>query len=80
MQIRVTVCGAAGRMGGEVASLVSTQKDMTLNAAVDVPGHDAIGQAIGPVTITADLHGAIETADVVVDFSSPLGALQVADQ
>lgn len=79
MPIRVAVCGAAGRMGGEVASLVARQEDMILAAAVEAPDHESLGRKLGPVFINDDLKGAVEAADVTVDFSSPQAALKIME-
>ena len=59
-KIRVIVCGALGRMGQEVISLVQSGEDMALSAAVDRGGGDGIFSSIDAFS---------GEADVVVDFS-----------
>lgn len=77
--IKVVVVGACGRMGGEVARLITEQKDMKLIAGVEAVGHPLIGTPIGSGFVVADLSRFLwptadspqPTADVVVDFSIP---------
>lgn len=77
--IRVGVCGAAGRMGKEVVKTVLQEDGMTLVAAVDVnnTGEDAamisgLQEPCG-VNIENDLARALSQhqPQVVVDFTSP---------
>lgn len=72
--IRVSVSGAAGRMGQQVVHTVMAQGDMKLVGALDVheAGRDAGGLAGGPecrVLITPDVSVALSNADVLVDFT-----------
>ncbi len=66
-QTRIILCGACGKMGGNVLSLLSED-----SAAVAVCGVDLYPREIGiPVyTSFADIQ---EEADVIIDFSSPIG-------
>ncbi len=67
MSVRVIVCGACGKMGGNVLSLLEEDPD-----AIAVCGVDLYPKEIGiPVyTSFADVK---EAADVIIDFSSPIG-------
>ena len=64
---KIILCGACGRMGGNVLSLLADDHN-----AVAVCGVDLFPKEIGiPVyTSFADIQ---ETADVIIDFSSPAG-------
>ncbi|HVL34224.1 MAG TPA: 4-hydroxy-tetrahydrodipicolinate reductase [Burkholderiales bacterium] len=73
--MKVAVAGAGGRMGRTLVEAVLADRALTLAAAFDVPGSAAIGQAAGPVTITADAKAAAQAADVVIDFTRPEGTL-----
>jgi 4-hydroxy-tetrahydrodipicolinate reductase len=81
-EIRVAVCGAAGRMGREVVRAVIEAEGLSLVAAVDVveAGRDA-GElsGVGPlgVAITDHLPSALLSTkpDVMVDFTVPSFAL-----
>ncbi len=67
MKTRIILCGACGKMGGNVLSLLAEDND-----AIAVCGVDLYPREIGiPVyTSFADVK---EDADVIVDFSSPIG-------
>jgi 4-hydroxy-tetrahydrodipicolinate reductase len=75
----IAVHGAAGRMGRAVIEVVLADEQARLCAAVEHAGHPALGQDAGvlagrpPVGVTLgdDLDRALETADVVIDFSAP---------
>ena len=81
-QIRVAVCGAAGRMGREVVRAVAESGDMDVVAAIDRSevGRDA-GELAGisrlGVHVGNDLRQALSDsgAQVVVDFTVPGSAL-----
>ncbi len=82
-RIRVGVNGAAGRMGQRVVALVSQDPELELAAALDSPGCSKLGVDAGElagvgrkgVAITA---GLIERVDVMIDFSTPVGAAACA--
>lgn len=81
MEIRVAVCGAAGRMGREVIRAVRDTPDMVLVAAIDRQevGEDAgllAGLSHCDVCVEPDLHTALTRTqpDVLVDFTVPESA------
>ncbi|MBN2397725.1 MAG: 4-hydroxy-tetrahydrodipicolinate reductase [Deltaproteobacteria bacterium] len=87
--IKVIVTGAAGRMGGRIATLVRGDDRMELVGAVEQKGHPLIGTDIGAflglgetgVVLEGSLSACIDRGDVVIDFSShtaSLGHLGVA--
>jgi len=78
--IRVALCGAAGRMGRSMAAAIAAEPGMQLAAAVERPDHPALGTAIEGVTLAAALSVTPETIDVVVDFTTPEGAVARARQ
>ncbi len=61
----VIVCGICGKMGGVVRSLVDEREDMRVVCGVDVAQKD------GDVPVYASFDDIKESADVVIDFSSP---------
>lgn len=77
--IPVIVMGAAGRMGGQIISLLREQNELSLAAAIEYQTHTAIGRDAGEtaggeklgVTITPDLPGALQSGRVVIDFTTP---------
>jgi 4-hydroxy-tetrahydrodipicolinate reductase len=74
--IKVIVCGACGRMGSAVTDLIAVQSDMVLAGGVEAFGHANVGMPLGKGMIVADLKTVIGLADVIVDFSLPIGSLE----
>jgi 4-hydroxy-tetrahydrodipicolinate reductase len=81
--INVIVCGAAGRMGKLLVSLVHEDVEMQLAGAVEASGHWAVGKdagevaGIGPIGVrVTDNYDAVATpATVTLDFTIPEAAL-----
>lgn len=78
----IVVCGAAGRMGRLLVQLVLEEPSATLAAAVEAPGHPAVGRDAGEVAGLAPAGVAITdryapSADsVTLDFTSPAATLE----
>jgi 4-hydroxy-tetrahydrodipicolinate reductase len=86
MTTAIAVHGALGRMGRSVIEVLATDPEAELVAAIDRPGHAAMGQDAGLVVggskalgvlISEDLRSAIEKSQVVIDFSSPEASIGV---
>jgi len=69
--IRVALCGAAGRMGREIARAIGHEPGMTLVAAIERPDHPEIGRAFEGVVLDPELRAPLIGCDVVVDFTAP---------
>ena len=67
MSVRVILCGACGKMGGNVLSLLENDPDAKV-----VCGVDLYPREIG-VPVYTSFNDVQESADVIVDFSSPIG-------
>ena len=84
--IRVTVCGALGRMGQRIIQAVlSRPEQMILSGLVERPGHPQIGQNVGPQVgadqIDLKLAEALAPgSDVYIDFTSIESSLAYAEQ
>ena len=82
--VRVIINGACGRMGRLIIQSVAQQEDMELVGAIEYPEHPQIGNDAGVVAgmsetgiaITSELDAVIESADVVIEFSSPEATVQ----
>ncbi len=82
--INVIINGACGRMGRLIIQSVAQQEDMELVGAIEYPEHPQIGSDAGVVAgvgaigvaITGKLGEALESADVVIEFSKPEATLQ----
>ena len=84
----VVVCGAMGRMGRAILSVLGERPyGLTLAGAVESPGHPLLGhdafEAAGAgkagVPITDDLGVALAGADAAIDFTSAESSVRNAD-
>ena len=69
-QIKIIICGACGKMGGNVLSLLADDPD-----AVAVCGVDLYPKEIG-IPVYTSFTDVQEDADVIIDFSSPIGLIE----
>lgn len=67
MSVRVILCGACGKMGGNVLSLLDGDSEATA-----VCGVDLYPKEIG-IPVYKSFAKIKEEADVIIDFSSPIG-------
>lgn len=67
MSVRVILCGACGKMGGNVLSLLAEDSEATA-----VCGVDLYPREIG-IPVYKSFAEIKEEADVIIDFSSPIG-------
>lgn len=82
-RLRVAVAGACGRMGHMLLEAVDSADDLVLTGALDVAGApgaglDALaflGRSSG-VQVANDPRSALRGADVMIDFTRPLGTLE----
>ena len=65
---KIIICGACGKMGGNVLELLKEDKD-----AVAVCGVDLYPREIG-IPVYKSFSEIQEDADVIIDFSSPTGS------
>jgi 4-hydroxy-tetrahydrodipicolinate reductase len=79
----VVVAGAAGRMGNRLVALLQEDKELRLVAALEAPGHPALGRDAGEaagvgrlaVPITADADAALGQDRILIEFSVPEASL-----
>ncbi len=75
--IKLTVCGAAGRMGNRIIALASVDKEFKLVGAVESPDHNSLGKIVGDnITITSDFEHVVKNSDVIIDFTSPTATIE----
>jgi len=67
-------------MGSEVASLIGRVEDMELVGIAERPEHPDVGKTLHGVEVTPRLEPLLSKADVVVEFTSPSGLLDVLEQ
>jgi 4-hydroxy-tetrahydrodipicolinate reductase len=76
--LKTAVCGAAGRMGGELIKLITADGGFVLTGAIEREGHPDLGRDAGELWLLGNI-GVVLTdkleadADVLVDFSLPEG-------
>ncbi|MDR2761387.1 MAG: 4-hydroxy-tetrahydrodipicolinate reductase [Planctomycetaceae bacterium] len=76
-KIRVAISGAAGRMGRRLVSLVSSDAELELSAALESELSGKIGidvgeiAGVGAIGILTSSHLSSKSADVLIDFSTP---------
>jgi 4-hydroxy-tetrahydrodipicolinate reductase len=79
--IRVTVPGAAGKMGQMVMGALATRGEVaTLAAVLERSGHPSIGRdTASGVTITDDVGAALALCDVYIDFTVPAATVKMVE-
>jgi 4-hydroxy-tetrahydrodipicolinate reductase len=68
---RVVIVGFGGRMGTEIARLLTPKNGIELVGGVEVDSHPLIGKPAGAGVVVSCLKDVIDRTDVVVDFSVP---------
>jgi len=79
----VVVAGAAGRMGNRLVALLQEDTELRLVAALEAPGHPALGRDAGEaagvgrltVPITADAEAVLGKDRILIEFSVPEASL-----
>ena len=76
---RVLVAGAAGRMGERLCALLAESGELGLAAALERPGHPALGRELAPgVRLSENAAAALTSVDVAIVFANPAGSLELA--
>ena len=82
--VRITVAGAAGRMGGRIVAMICGNPESELAGAFEHPDHPSVGQDVGLVAgmgeLGINIRGSFDEvtdgADVLIDFTQPESTLQ----
>lgn len=83
----IAIAGAAGRMGRMLSRTTMSSDQARLVGAVEMPGHDWVGQDLGVamgmapigVSVVDDPLDAFAGAQAVLDFTSPAASVQFAN-
>ena len=71
--------GAMGRMGERVRALLAEDADLVLGAALERPGHEALGRELAPgVHLTENAAESMTSVDLAIVFANPAGSLALA--
>jgi len=73
--IKITVPGAAGKMGKTIIEQILKDTDLSLIGAVEFKGHDSIGESIGKIKISDDFVFVAKESDAIIDFTTPEATL-----
>jgi len=74
----VLVAGAAGRMGERLCALLAESEALVLGAALERPGHAALGRELAAgVRLTENAAAAMTSIDVAIVFANPAGSLEL---
>jgi 4-hydroxy-tetrahydrodipicolinate reductase len=75
--IKTIVCGACGKMGSRLISLISQDKEMTVIGAVEEKNHPSINKTVlGDIVAIDSLERDISDAEVVITFTNPEASLK----
>jgi 4-hydroxy-tetrahydrodipicolinate reductase len=82
--IRITVAGAAGRMGGRIIHMIHQNPEAELAGAFEHPDHKSVGEDAGSVAgmgelgvrICGSIDEATGGANVLIDFTQPRSTLE----
>ncbi|HLG22504.1 MAG TPA: 4-hydroxy-tetrahydrodipicolinate reductase [Candidatus Manganitrophaceae bacterium] len=86
--MKLTITGAAGRMGRAILDSLYQQEDLTLGAALERKGHPSVGKDAGGligvgkwgVMVSDRMKKAAEEGEVIVDFTSPQTTLLIVQE
>jgi 4-hydroxy-tetrahydrodipicolinate reductase len=74
--MKITVCGAAGRMGQAILSIAKADSDVQIIGALEYDGNKAIGTGDPVISSVNDLEKFLDETNAVIDFTNPESALK----
>lgn len=81
--MKICMAGALGRMGRRILELAADSNDLGIGGAFDLPQHAGTEIQIGAesgkpqtVRLSKDAAAALASADLLIDFTSPVATLQ----
>jgi 4-hydroxy-tetrahydrodipicolinate reductase len=74
--LKIIICGAAGRMGKEIISLVQKCDDVKVIAGIEEKSNSMINKKIEEIPIYDDLLSVIEQADCIVEFTHHIATME----
>lgn len=69
--IKISVCGAGGRMGVRVSNFIQDDPNLDLSGLIEKPGHKDVSLNVGGIEVTSEMGYGVKDADIVIDFSDP---------
>jgi 4-hydroxy-tetrahydrodipicolinate reductase len=74
--MRITVCGAAGRMGQAILVIAKSDESVKIAGALEYDGSKAIGTGDPAISSVVDLERFLSETDALIDFTNPESALR----
>lgn len=74
--MKITVCGAAGRMGQCILELAKIDEAVQVCSAIEYDGSSAIGSGTPAIIPVSSIEEALPGTDVLIDFTNPDSALK----
>lgn len=74
--MKITVCGAAGRMGQAISSVVKADQDVEIVGAIEYDASPAIGTGNPEIAPSTDLEKYLKESDILIDFTNPESSLK----
>ncbi len=74
--MKITVCGAAGRMGQAILAIAKSDENIEIAGALEYDGSKAIGTGDPVVSSVVDLEKFLPETDALIDFTNPESALR----
>jgi 4-hydroxy-tetrahydrodipicolinate reductase len=74
--MKITVCGAAGRMGQAIIAIAKEDSDIQISGALDLGSNKAIGTGNPIISSVGDLEEILTDTDVLIDFTMPGSTLK----
>jgi 4-hydroxy-tetrahydrodipicolinate reductase len=74
--MKITVCGAAGRMGQAILSIAKDDLDIQIVGALEYDGSKAIGTGCPAISSVNNLEEFLIETDAIIDFTNPISALK----
>lgn len=74
---KVIVCGARGKMGRELVSMIEEGQEWQLVGAVEAPTHPEVGMEISEgLEVTSHLEQVLQKGVVIIDFTTPQATVE----
>jgi len=74
--MKIIICGAAGRMGQAIAALMKADKTFEIIGAFEFDGSTAIGSGSPAIRSIKEIEKFLPQADAVVDFTNPEASMK----
>ncbi|MCL2485322.1 MAG: 4-hydroxy-tetrahydrodipicolinate reductase [Endomicrobia bacterium] len=74
--MRITVCGAAGRMGQAILRIAKSDENIKIAGAVEYDESPALGTGVPVITKASEIEKILQKTDVIIDFTNPESTLK----